>query len=195
MGHLQSIGQVVSVGATLSLFSPLPSGGAEARSLWEPPAHWKHPTVTAQVATASAHAETSLPAALEEPVSVALDSRSARYARLASLWGRVEGFARMPEGWASEGALPPPREIVGHVGRLLSDLPEDLEFPQATASAEGEVGLTWFKGNDRLDAIASPDGHLTWALKVGDRFLDGDVLALASESFDPFYEALVDFYE
>lgn len=198
MGYLQGVRQVVSVGGALSLFSPLPSGAPQVRAPWELPAPWTRSTAAApravQVAAAFAHAQASPPTALEEPVTAAFDSRSARYARLASLWDRVEEFARMPEGWAGEGAIPPPREVVAHVGRLLSDVPEDLELPQATASVEGEVGLTWFKGDDRLDAIASPDGHLTWASKVGNQFLDGDVLALSSESFALLYEALTDFY-
>ena len=130
-----------------------------------------------------------------DAVIVASDTRPARYARLAALWDRIKAFARMPEGWAGELTVPPSHEIADHVGRLLKGLPADLEFPQATASGEGEIVLTWFRGDDRLDAIASPDGYLTWVSKVHGEYVEGDVLALSSKSFDPLSEALATFYE
>jgi hypothetical protein len=120
---------------------------------------------------------------------------SARNALLAALWHQVEEFTRLPNGWSGDGAVAPSREIADQVGVLLSGLPEDLKLPQVTASSEGEIGLTWFKGRDRLDAIVSPDSHLTWISKVGDDFWDGQVLDLTSDSLDSFYKAVVDFYE
>ena len=117
-----------------------------------------------------------------------------RAAQLNALRDRLEEFVRLPEGWAGPGTVPPSSLLASQVGRLLEELPKDAPLPQATASGEGEIGLTWFRGDDCLDALASPDGHLTWVLKIGDAFLEGDVLELSSRSLAPFHEALADFH-
>lgn len=198
MGNLQNIGQLVSISGAISLFTTLPSGSPQQvlqREVLVPKARLVTPSPpSVRAAMGLAHASTMPPTVFAEVVTAAPDSGSARYAQLASLWDRVEGFVRMPNGWAGEDTIAPAREIADDVGVLLSELPQDLELPQATASGEGEIGLTWFKGDDRLDAIIAPDGYLTWVSKVGDEFLDGGVLVLSSHLFDPLYEALANFY-
>ena len=131
-----------------------------------------------------------MPAVLDKPATVSGD----RAMKLFTLLNRVADFARAPAGWAGDGTVPPQPPLATQISRLLRELPDTLPLPQATASGEGEIGLTWFKGGDCLDAMASPDGYLTWALKIGDAFLEGDVLPLTSDSFAPLHEALVTFH-
>ena len=137
----------------------------------------------------------ALTALKEEPATGQPDARPPRSTRLTALRDRVQSFARLPEGWAGDGTIPPSRQVVGHVDRLLLGLPEDMTLPYATASGEGEIGLTWFRGEDRLSATASPEGHLLWVSKVGGQFLDGEILPLASESFKPLHKAFVHFLQ
>ena len=137
----------------------------------------------------------TLTALKEESASGQSDARPPRSTRLALLRDRIQSFAWLPEGWAGDGTIPPPRQVVGHVDRLLLGLPEDRALPYATASGEGEIGLTWFRGEDRLSATASPEGHLLWVIKSGGQFLDGEIVPLASESFEPLHKALVHFLQ
>jgi len=120
---------------------------------------------------------------------------SARNAQLAALWERIKSFTRKPAGWAGEDSVPVSRETAQHAYDLLTNLPEHLRVPQATMSAEGEIGLTWFKGSDCLDALIAPDGYLSWATNIGDEFFEGEALELASITcFDRLYNALDTFY-
>jgi len=120
---------------------------------------------------------------------------SARNAQLAALWERIESFTRKPAGWAGEDSVPVSRETAQHAYDLLTNLPEHLRVPQATMSAEGEIGLTWFKGSDCLDALIAPDGYLSWATNIGDEFFEGEAIELArNTSFDRLYNALDTFY-
>ena len=136
-----------------------------------------------------------LTALKEKPATGQSDARPPRSTRLATLRERIQSFAWLPEGWAGDGTIPPSREIAGHVDRLLLALPKDVTLPYATASGEGEIGLTWFKGEDRLSATASPEGHLLWVMKIDGQFLDGEIVHLASESFEPLHKALVHFLQ
>lgn len=130
----------------------------------------------------------------DETILVAADSRPVRYAQAAALWDRIEEFARMPDGWAGEGSVAVSREVLLHIGRLLSELPADIELPQATASADGEIGLTWFKGSDRLDAILGSVSYLSWASRVGEIYFEGDVVELSFDApLTRFHEALAQF--
>ena len=134
-------------------------------------------------------------APLQKPETESADARPVRATRLAVLRDRIQSFAWLSGGWAGNGTIPPSREVVGHVDRLLLRLPEDMTLPYATASGEGEIGLTWFKGEDRLSATASPEGHLLWVMKIDGQFLDGEIAHLASESFEPLHKALVHFLQ
>jgi hypothetical protein len=118
-----------------------------------------------------------------------------RAAKIALLRTRLADFGRLPGGFAGEQTVPPSSDVIAQIGYLLFSWPDDLELPQVTASGEGEIGLTWFKGDDCFDAIVSPDGYLTWVSKVGDEFLEGDVLKLSSQSFDPLHVALAAFFK
>jgi len=122
-------------------------------------------------------------------------STETRIAQLAALWARIESFTRKPAGWAGEDSVPVSRETAEYARNLLSALPEDLRVPQATMSAEGEIGLIWVKGADCFDVTIEPDGYLSWATKIDDKFYAGEVIELAPEiPFDPLFKALSLFY-
>ena len=114
--------------------------------------------------------------------------------QLVELRERLEGFTRLPEGWAGDDTIPPSPQTVAYVNRLLSALPDGIMLPYATASEEGEIGLTWFNGDNRFDAIAAPDGYLTWAMKIDGTFVGGKSLPLSSDTFDSFNDSLGSFY-
>ena len=132
---------------------------------------------------------------IESFVSTTSAIHSARNAQLAALWARIESFTRKPAGWAGEDSVPVSRETAEYARNLLSALPEDLRVPQATMSAEGEIGLIWVKGSDFLDATIAPDAHLIWTIKRGSEFHEGGIILLSPKSdFQEFFNALTDFY-
>lgn len=201
MGYIQSLGQAMSVSTALWLASPVPSVVAKPHPDWELQVDELYPAPEVgranRVTYVFVSPAVSYPLAAAEPTTAARDSRSARFALLASLWDRIEGFSRLPPNWAGEGAVPASTDSTKIVGHLINGLPDDIVLPQATASSEGEIGLTWFKRGDRLEAIIDPDGYLTWVSKVGNNVLKGDVLATAnadSDTFGSLYEALTRFY-
>ncbi len=121
-------------------------------------------------------------------------SSETRNAQLATLWARIESFTCKPACWAGEDSVPVSPETAEYARNLLSALPEDLRVPQATMSAEGEIGLVWVKRSDFLDASITPDGYLIWTVKRGSAFFGGDVIPLRPKAtFDPLFKALRDF--
>jgi len=95
-----------------------------------------------------------------------------------------------------EDATPVAVETIEHARPLLSGLPGDIELPQATVSADGEIIFTWFRSRDRLEAILAPDHHLTWVFRIDGSFTDGDVIALDKDGqLSRFYGAIVDFFQ
>ena len=127
------------------------------------------------------------PVLLQEPFDRGRSTRSERFAQLNAIRVRVQGFVHLPKNWAGDDTIPPSPAVADHVDRLLRELPEDAVVPYATASGEGEIMLTWFHGEDRLTATASPEGHLLWVSKVAGQFHDGEVLPLDSASFAPLF--------
>lgn len=80
--------------------------------------------------------------------------------------------------------------------RIIAALPGGVPRPHISRSEDGEVGMSWTKGNDRLEAMLDPDdgGHLTWISKVdGDWLLGGDIPS--SGNMETFHAALTDFFE
>jgi hypothetical protein len=58
----------------------------------------------------------------------------------------------------------------------LSLLSAELPRPQTSSSPDGEVGLFWFRDENRVEAYFDPDGHLTWIEKFDGQFdRGGDV--------------------
>lgn len=79
--------------------------------------------------------------------------------------------------------------------QLLAGLPESIEFPQATVSSDGEIILTWFRGNDRLDAFLGPDAHLTWVYRIESNIEDGGDVAMEEVgALDRFFASVTQFY-
>ena len=72
---------------------------------------------------------------------------------------------------------------------LVEKLPASVRLPQVSPSAEGEIGLSWFNGGKRLEAMLQPDWHLVWVKKVEDKFVPGDDIDLEREcSFGRLFE-------
>jgi hypothetical protein len=85
------------------------------------------------------------------------------------------------------------RQTADEAFRFIETLPAPL--PQASASGEGEVVLTWFRGRDRLEAIIAPDLLLSWVCRVAGRNHRGRVLDLRSNDTVPIFSArLTDFF-
>ena len=135
-----------------------------------------------------------LPAILDDPRTAPGGNDAARAAQSCVTRQRLQEFARLPTGWAGDRTIPPRRETLAGIDRLLDDLPKAIALPHASASGDGEIGLTWYRNSDRFSATASPEGHLVWVSKIGDEYHDGGILMLASPSFEPFLKALADFF-
>ena len=99
--------------------------------------------------------------------------RESRTAQVEALCHKIADFENLPAGWAGEGAAAPSRAVIDFACRLLYELPPSVDLPQASPSAEGEIGLSWFNGTKRLEAMLQPDGHLVWVKRLEDRFLPG----------------------
>jgi hypothetical protein len=84
---------------------------------------------------------------------------------------------------------------LGHAQRILENLPETIELPQTTISTDGEIVFSWFKSEDRLEAILADDQHLTWVFRKNGEVSGGDVIDLGSGgSVEQFYHAVQEFY-
>lgn len=120
---------------------------------------------------------------------------SARGSSLATLWRRIEGFSKLQPDWFGEGNLLPSNAVICAARSILDELPRHIRLPQATASGDGEIGLTWFNGSDRLDATVSPEGYLSWAMKFRGEFLEGDYVDQDAAGRAVLFAALGNFYE
>jgi hypothetical protein len=114
---------------------------------------------------------------------------------LAAVWERLMHSVHVAAARPDE-ASPASAETIQHARRLLGELPESIVLPQATVSADGEIILTWFRADDRLETILAPDHHLTWVLRIEGNILDGGDVALDDRgSLEVFFRAVADFYE
>ncbi len=124
------------------------------------------------------------------------ENSSIREAKLAEVRKRIENFTRKEKGWAGEGSVPVDKSTAEFAYKILKNLPKDIPAPQPTMSGDGEIGLTWYKHADYLDASIDADGYLVWSLKTGNDFLGGDVLNLGDGAdFTNLFDALASFYQ
>jgi hypothetical protein len=113
---------------------------------------------------------------------------------LAEIGDRLTQLSQLPVGWAGEGSISPHPSSLKIARRVISEMRAHLPVPQATASSEGEIGLTWVRDEGRLDAIIDPDGHLTWVSHRAGRYQDGQDLDVgAGAPLSPLFEAVADF--
>lgn len=80
--------------------------------------------------------------------------------------------------------------------KIVAALPGGVPRPHISSLEDGEVGMSWTKGSDRLEATLDPDdgGHLVWISKVGGNWrLGGDIPS--SGNMETFHAALTDFFE
>ena len=65
-------------------------------------------------------------------------------------------------------------ETIALARMILGNLPVEVRVPHVAPSADGEVGFTWVRGRDRLEAMLHPDKHLVWIKKISGNFAPGD---------------------
>ena len=121
---------------------------------------------------------------------------SARARERSLLLSRIESFATLPKDWGGEDTILAGRQTLDVAKRLVRELPRKWPLPQATASPEGEIAFTWFKGGNRLEALLQPDQHLIWVVKHDDgQYAPGrDIDLAALASFAGLFEAIARFY-
>jgi hypothetical protein len=107
---------------------------------------------------------------------------------------RINSFSNLKSGWDGDDASVPSHQAIRQARVLVRELPHETKLPQVNSSADGEITLTWFRGNKRLNALIDPDLHLVWGTLAGDTFSPGDDLDLHFVSAQPLIEAVVTFY-
>jgi hypothetical protein len=111
------------------------------------------------------------------------------------LCGKIESFARLPGDRTETDAIPPDRATVRFACDLVQKLPAETPLPHASRSTEGEIGLSWSKGNDRFEVLLQPDGHLVWAKERDGKIVPGEDIDLRTEhTFGRLYDDVVRFY-
>ncbi len=189
----------------LSLGSAVPAFILYGRSFWEPldievfpsaqTERFIHSAILAVSGTVTVASGMALPWS-EEWHLVSVETEPARAAMLAALWDRLMSSVHKAVAQEGDEATAVSAETIEHARRLLGELPETLEFPQVTVSSDGEIIFTWFRSDNRMEAILAPDHHLTWVFRIGGNVTDGDVIAFDDGgSLEPFYKAVADFYE
>jgi len=120
---------------------------------------------------------------------------SVRVSRLGSLWARLSRSIDVAGARQDETVTVVSGNTLGHAQRLLENLPETIELPQTTVSTDGEIVFSWFKSEDRLEAILADDHYLTWVFRKNGEVSGGDVIDLGSGgSVEQFYRAVREFY-
>ncbi len=189
----------------LSLGSAVPAFILYGRSFWEPwdidafpsiqAGHFTHPASRVASGTVTVASGMALPRS-EDWRRVSVEPVPARVAMLAALWDRLMRSVRKAAAQEGDEVTAVSAATIEHARRLLGELPEALEFPQVTVSSEGEIIFTWFRSDNRMEAILAPDHHLTWVFRLDGKVIDGDVIAFDDgRSLTPFYKAVADFYE
>lgn len=83
---------------------------------------------------------------------------------------------------------------IARVVACLNLLPDELPAPQLSPSPDGEIGLFWFCGGDRVDAYFDPEGHFTWVGKFNNQFYRGGDLEWQNRLPDDFLRMLNQLY-
>lgn len=95
----------------------------------------------------------------------------------------------------SEGVVVLSDHLIAHAQRLLERIPTGISQPRTAPSADGEIGMSWAEGDDRLEAVLDPDDRLVWITKVNGEYAPGgDVSVLSDQGLLSFYSALDGFY-
>jgi hypothetical protein len=104
-------------------------------------------------------------------------------------------FASLRIRWGDPDEKVVDEDTIANLALLLDGLPGGLAQPHLSSSSEGEVGLSWMNGSDRLEAMLDPPDQLAWITKRAGTFaVGGDVNVLSEVGRDAFYEALGGFY-
>ncbi len=96
---------------------------------------------------------------------------------------------------ADDGFTPPSNRTRALAQGLIGRLPPSCAPPSVSASADGEIGFSWVRGHDRLEAILDEDDHLAWVTKEAGKFkLGGDLIIADVTDFDAFFDATRSFH-
>jgi hypothetical protein len=135
------------------------------------------------------------PIAEEGFLPVAYMPTQSRADEIMGLCSLIRGFAELRQDWNGKDTLLPDHKVIKWACNLVAKLPPSVGLPQVSPSAEGEIGLSWFNGGKRLEAMLQPDRHLVWVKKVEDEFVPGDDIDLEHEhSFDRLFEDVEHLY-
>jgi hypothetical protein len=128
-------------------------------------------------------------------LSLGAETHPTRPALLAALWSKIQSFSAVQCDWGENDCVQVSRETIDVAGNLLSDLSPEIPIPQATASSDGEIVLTWFHGGNRMEAAIASDRHLTWVCRIDGCYVDGQVVDLvASNASNRVNEGLAAFF-
>ena len=118
-----------------------------------------------------------------------------RKADLTRLLARIEGFQKLPTVWAGDDTVMVDSNTYDTATQILQGLPHDVPLPQATPSADGEIGLTWMQQGGRFEVVIQPDRHVLWLVNHGHDYEPGGLVDLgAHKSLFDLNEALRQFY-
>jgi hypothetical protein len=94
-----------------------------------------------------------------------------------------------------EGVVVVSDHLIAHAQRLLERIPAGVAQPRTAPSADGEIGMSWAEGDNRLEAVLDPDDRLVWITKINGKYVPGgDVSVLSEQELSSFYSALDGFY-
>lgn len=120
---------------------------------------------------------------------------SARIREISLLSSRIESFAKLPVNWGGDDTILADQPTLNLAKQLVRGLPKKRPLPQVTPSADGEICFTWFKDENRLEAILQPDQHFVWVVRKDGQYAPGrDINLSAAVSFSVFLQALALFY-
>jgi hypothetical protein len=120
---------------------------------------------------------------------------SPRKAETSRLLATVKRFRELPADWSGKDTVPIDSALSELAERVLLGLSEDIPLPQATPSADGEIGLTWVRQRDRFEALIQPDQHIIWVVGRNGHHVPGGLINLAEHnSLLDLYEALRRFW-
>ena len=120
----------------------------------------------------------------------------AQSSELSALRDRIFALTFLEANWAGDDTEPVGNDTATETWDIVAALPKHLPLPQVSASGQGEVVLTWFRGRDRLEAIVAPDLYLTWVSRLDGRNHKGRALNLRTTSAASLLgDGLADFYK
>jgi hypothetical protein len=118
-----------------------------------------------------------------------------RKADLTRLLARIDGFQRLPVAWAGDDTVMVDSNTYDTAAQILQGLPYDVPLPQATPSADGEIGLTWIQQGGRFEVMIQPDRHVLWLMNQGHDYEPGGMIDLSThKSLFDLSEALRRFW-